>query len=130
MNTLVICVLLHAAATAAGVKRTPRYVGCTSPSDKAIYEREGSTFAARFRAFGGFMVSRGDFEEAVIAHTGLSATCAACFGGSYICGYNNCFWECAIAGDRCDKCLEHNLCVAECNRCIAINNRQVGAPHE
>lgn len=92
--------------------------GCTSPSDSAIYASQGSTFASKFRAFGGITVSKAAFEAEVVRTTGLSATCAACFGTSYICGYDNCFVSCIAEGASCDACLVRSQCVAECKKCI------------
>ncbi len=111
MNLLVVLVLVFACTASKGK-------GCTSPSDSAIYASQGSTFASKFRAFGGIWVSKSSFEAEVMRTTGLSATCAACFGASYICGYDKCFFPCATEGATCDTCLVSSECVAECNKCI------------
>jgi hypothetical protein len=89
-------------------------------NDMKIFEKDGATFTSRFRSFGGMFVSKSDFEKKVSQATGLSAQCASCYGDSYICGYDNCKWKCAMEGDSCTSCLHAAHCIETCNRCTGF----------
>lgn len=92
-------------------------VACNK-NDANIIRLQQSTFPARFRSFGGLFVDKEAFEQSVIRATGLSATCAACYGDSYICGYDHCKFSCAMAGETCTKCLIDQKCIEKCEACI------------
>lgn len=87
-------------------------------ADKRIIKIQGSTFGHRFREFGGLFVSRSAYEARVVKETGLSATCARCYGKAYMCGFKNCKWRCAREGEMCTKCLERVGCIKTCNKCL------------
>ena len=86
-------------------------------TDRIIYTKRGHTFAKVFRSFGGFSVSKSAYEKAIVNFMHLSSSCAACYGQAYICGWDHCVVKCAVAGPRCDKCLERAGCIDECNKC-------------
>ena len=86
-------------------------------TDRIIYTKRGHTFAKVFRSFGGFSVSKSAYAKAIVDFMHLSPTCAECYSDAYICGWNNCKMKCAMAGPRCDKCLEKAGCIDACNKC-------------
>lgn len=90
-------------------------------NDKKIFKKDGATFTShRFRAFGGMFVTKSAFEKKISQETGLSAQCASCYGDSYICGYDNCKFRCAMEGDSCTTCLNAAHCIETCNRCTGF----------
>lgn len=92
-------------------------------ADYAIYRAKGSTFSTLFRSYGGLFTYQSTFEESVVQGTGLSSTCATCYGDSYICGYNNCKYKCALAGNSCTRCLDAAQCIRACDECTGFNAR-------
>jgi hypothetical protein len=93
------------------------YAVCNK-NDAAIFKNQGSTFEARFRAFGGAFTFHGGFRQKVMDSTGLSESCAECYALAYDCGKNNCWASCAIGkGARCDRCLQKYKCQENCNKC-------------
>jgi len=95
---------------------TPLHPRC-NVADRKIYKAQGSTFEHRFRAFGGLFVGRSAYEAAIVKATGLSLSCARCYGKAYLCGFHNCKWKCAREGKMCTKCLERAGCIKACNKC-------------
>jgi hypothetical protein len=86
-------------------------------TDRIIYTKRGHTFAQVFRSFGGFSVSKSAYQKAIVDFMHLSPTCAECYSTAYICGWDHCVVKCAMAGPRCDKCLEKAGCIDACNKC-------------
>jgi hypothetical protein len=109
MEILLLVVLLVGLATAL----SPR----CGESDAAIYRAQGDTFERRFRALGGLFVSRSEFVDAVVRISGLSHSCADCYGGAYDCGWNECKGSCMIQGARCTACLVQGGCTAALSEC-------------
>lgn len=93
--------------------------GCTN-NDRRIWEREGHTWAHRFRDFGGLFVSTSSYEDQVRQATGLSEACAHCYGVAYDCGFSECKWRCASEGPSCTECLIEAQCIQHCNECTGF----------
>lgn len=89
-------------------------------NDHLIYERIGHTFPTLFRGFGGMFTGQPSFEAQVVQHTGLSATCAKCYGDSYTCGKDNCKMSCAWASASCTQCLSDYQCTQKCDACTGF----------
>jgi hypothetical protein len=85
--------------------------------DAQIYREQGDTFEHRFRPLGGLFVSRSEFVDGVRRVSGLSASCASCFGAQYICVWNNCKGACIMEGPSCDVCRQREGCTAELAQC-------------
>jgi hypothetical protein len=108
-----------ALAVAAPVPRTTPVNSC-SPVDRIIYQRHGHDFPTLFRSFGGLWVSQDAYVTKVMAATGLTPPCAACYGEAYTCGFAHCKWSCARAGGRCDRCLQREGCIGAVFRCTGF----------
>ena len=91
-----------------------------SKADRAIWVRNGHLWPHQFRQYGGLWTSQSSYEEQVVAATGLTRTCATCYGEAYICGYSNCKWSCATEGPSCDSCLVQEGCIGNCNQCTGF----------
>ena len=91
--------------------------GACSRHDAHIYKKMGASFPTKFRKYGGLMVSREKYIQKIVKHIGLSETCAACYGDAYICGWDNCFWDCKTDNPSCDACLKEKECIQNCNKC-------------
>ena len=85
--------------------------------DHAIFARRGGEFPTLFRGFGGITVSKDAYVEDICHATGLTRSCATCYGDAYMCGWSNCKWDCVSPGPDCDKCLTHYKCDVNCNKC-------------
>jgi hypothetical protein len=97
-----------------------KYILKRTSKDALIHKKIGHTFAHRFRAFGGTFVSQSSFEDTVRKETSLSIPCSQCYGDAYICGYNKCYWSCAMEGETCDSCLTKEGCTQACNKCTGF----------
>ena len=95
------------------------YSLCNS-NDKHIYHRIGHTFSTQFRGFGGLSVSRDAFQLQVESKTSLSSPCAACYADAYICGWDNCKWNCVTENESCTKCLLDSKCIENCAKCTGF----------
>ena len=89
-------------------------------NDRQIYKARGSTFKTQFRSYGGLWVGQEEFEEKVVRNYGLSATCARCYGNAYICGKDNCKWDCKWDSEACDTCTSTHHCDSTCNECTGF----------
>jgi hypothetical protein len=95
-----------------------------SAADRQIFLLHGSTFESRFRELGGITVTRPDYEASIISETGLSRTCASCYGTAYICGWQHCFWACRSASSECTSCLGVAKCIEHCNECTGFLSKK------
>lgn len=86
-------------------------------NDHVIFSQIGHTFATAFRNFGGLRVNETTYVKAVMEMTGLTLSCAQCYGRAYICGYDNCSYRCMTDNRFCTWCLESNNCISDCNKC-------------
>lgn len=103
--------------TAIGTSIKSEQGKCTNPSDKAIHQRRGSEFEKLFRSFAGVFVTQSQYETKIQEATGLSATCASCYGDIYICGWQNCKMGCSASGEPCHVCLKDAGCTDALNKC-------------
>lgn len=92
---------------------------CTE-RDRLIYRAKGTTFQHMFRSFGGLWTSRARYEDKVRIATGLSRACSSCYGEAYVCGFEQCKWDCMEEGDECNKCLAKEGCIDACNKCTGF----------
>lgn len=109
MCLLTLLLVLFALANAA--------TSACNDNDSAIFARQGQDFPLKFRNFGGLSVTKSAYEKRIQSEVGLSATCAACYGDAYICGWNHCKWPCVSAGAICNTCLTENSCIQKCDAC-------------
>ena len=98
----------------------PLVASLCNSDDRAIYAHRGAEFPALFRSFGGISVTKSAFVARIQRETGLSAQCAQCYGDAYICGWNNCKWNCVTAGSDCDSCLKGHACKSTCDTCTGL----------
>jgi len=115
---LLLLLALSLAAGSAPFVRQP-HAKCNA-HDHRIYKAKGHTFPVLFRSFGGLTVSKSAFEARIMRETALSAPCASCYGDSFICGYDRCFWSCRNAGTTCDACLHSKGCMAATEACTGF----------
>lgn len=114
--------LCTAAVCATATASKPRIVldeHCND-NDRLIHHDIGHTFAKLFRGYGGFSVSKKDYQNAIVNNVHLSMSCASCYADAYICGWDHCKIHCAMAGARCDTCLHEAKCIEECNKCTGF----------
>lgn len=100
------------------------HANCNS-KDYQIYKTKGADFPHKFRALGGAFVSKSSYETAVAEVSGLSPSCARCYGDAYICGWNNCKWDCATESKQCQVCLTNNKCIEDCDLCTEFKKIKI-----
>lgn len=114
---LLLALLLLGSAMAFADPHAPQ----CSVRDRRLYERDGHTYPARFRALAGWgWASRDEYARLVAKDSGLSPGCAACYADAYECGKLRCKWFCMRAGERCDACLTRRGCVQRTHRCTGF----------
>lgn len=116
---LMLALFILVSLSAAAAPQLQRKEKCNH-HDVQIFRRDGAHFEAKFRALGGMTVSQSEYVDAVAHASGLTRPCAECYGEAYMCGWNNCKWECSTAGPSCDKCLQEADCIEECDKCTGF----------
>lgn len=91
-----------------------------SSKDAAIHHARKSEFPMLFRSFAGMSVTKRAYEARIVKETGLTSSCAVCYGDAYICGWNSCKWPCVSAGNSCNHCLEKYKCAIDCDKCTGF----------